>query len=211
MANCKSEERKLEAVCYASGPTQRMTEYKLGEEVIGEQERARLVKIAYYLLHDRNDAEDVVQAVLLKTWARRHQFRGDSTALTWLSAAVKNEAFMYMRRKVYQRERVQLDEIHTRNLADYGIAVDRELSARVELQRILKVLPPKFREVLVLADEDRGCAAVALHLTRSNFKTRLHRARMRVRRLSSAPLIRGRLRRPQPAHQAASESHVSLL
>ena len=175
-------------------------EYRLGEEVIGEPERARLVKIAGYLLHDQNDAEDVVQAVLLKTWARRHQFRGDSTALTWLSAAIKNEAFMYMRNR---RERVQLDEIHTKNLADNGIAIDRELSARAELGRILKVLPPKFREVVVLADEDRGCAAVALHLTRSNFKTRLHRARLRVRRLSSALLIRGRLRGPQPAPQTA--------
>ena len=170
-----------------------MTEYKLGEQVIGERERARLVKIACHLLHDHNDAEDVVQSVLLKTWARRHQFRGDSTAMTWLSASVKNEAFMYMRRNVYRRERVQLDEIHTRNLADCGIAVDRELSARVELRRILKVLPPKLREVAVLADDDRRGAAVALHLTRSNFKTRLHRARMRVRRLSGARLIEGRL------------------
>jgi DNA-directed RNA polymerase specialized sigma24 family protein len=83
-----------------------------------------------------------------------------------------------MRRKVYRRERVQLDEIHTRHLADYGIAVDRELTARVELRRILKVPPPKFREVGVLAEQDRGCAAETLHLTRSNFKARLHRARM---------------------------------
>jgi RNA polymerase sigma-70 factor (ECF subfamily) len=170
-----------------------MTEYKLGEEVIGERERARLVKIACHLLHDRNDVEDVVQSVLLKTWARRHQFRGDSTVMTWLSASVKNEAFMYMRRNVYRCERVQLDEIHTRNLADCGIAIERELSMRAELRRILKVLPAKLREVLVLADADRGRAAEALHLTRSNFKTRLHRARMRVRRLSGAPLIEGHL------------------
>jgi RNA polymerase sigma factor (sigma-70 family) len=174
-----------------------MTEYKLGHEIIGEAERTRLVKIAGYLLHDRNDAEDVVQSVLLKTWARRHQFRGDSTALTWLSAAVKNEALMYMRSNVYRRERVQLDEIHTRDLADHRIAIDRELSARIELRQILKVLPPKFREVAGLADEHRGYAAVALHLTRSNFKTRLHRARLRVRRLSSELLMRGHL--PQPA------------
>ena len=170
-----------------------MTEYKLGEEVIGERERGRLVKIACHLVHDRHDAEDVVQSVLLKTWARRHQFRGDSTAMTWLSASVKNEAFMYMRRNVYRRERVQLDEIHTRNLADRGIAIERQLSMRAELRRILKVLPAKLREVLVLADADRGGAAEALHLTRSNFKTRLHRARMRVRQLSGAPLIEGRL------------------
>lgn len=160
-----------------------MTEYRLGEELIGERERARLVKTAFYLLHDRNDAEDVVQAVLLKTWERRQQFRGESTALTWLSAAVKNEAFMHMRRKVKRRDRVQLDETHIRNLADCGIAIERALSARVELRRILKVLPPKFRKVLVLADADGGSAAGALHLTLSNFKTRLHRARLRVRRL----------------------------
>jgi len=163
-----------------------MTEYRLDDEVIGDRERAHLLKIACCLLHDRDHAEDVVQNALLKTWSKRRQFRGESTALAWLSAALRNEAIMHRRNSIYRRERAQLDEVHIRNLADRGIGVERELIARTELGRFLKVLPPKFRDVAALADEDYAQGARTLDLSVNNFKTRLHRARLRVRRLARA-------------------------
>jgi RNA polymerase sigma factor (sigma-70 family) len=163
-----------------------MTEYTLGNEVIGEREREHLVKVACCLLHDHDRAEDVVQTVLLKTWVRWHQFRGESTALAWLSAALRNEVITYRRKSEYRRERAQLDETHTTNLADCGIAVERELIARFELGRVLKVLSPKLRDVVALADDDYAYGARALHLTLNNFKRRLYRVRLRARRLGGA-------------------------
>jgi len=80
-----------------------MPEYRLGVDVIGERERARLVKAALCFLRDYADAEDVVQAALLKAWVHRLEFRNESSAMTYLMSAVRNEALMLMRNSKHKR------------------------------------------------------------------------------------------------------------
>jgi RNA polymerase sigma-70 factor (ECF subfamily) len=158
-----------------------MREYRLGVDVIGERERARLVKAALGFVRDYADAEDVVQAALLKAWVHRLEFRNESSAMTYLMSAVRNEALMLIRNSKHKRRAGASEAVAFESIASREIPVDRQLAARLDLERILRVLPVKFAPVAVLAEEPHDVTATRLHMTPCAVKLRVHRMRLWLR------------------------------
>lgn len=161
-------------------------EYKLGLDVIGERERERLVKAAAYLLRDHADAEDVVQSALLKAWLHRKDFRGESSAMTYLMSAVRNEALILMRKPTHKLRASAGEAVAFERFASQEIPCERQLVARLELERVLRVLPVKFARVAVLAEEPYDFSAARLGTTRCAVKLRMHRMRRQLRSLRRA-------------------------
>jgi RNA polymerase sigma-70 factor (ECF subfamily) len=85
-------------------------------------------------------------------------------------------------------------------VADWSVAVEdpsRQTELRVALISAIDELPPAYRTVLVLSDVEglsHGEIGKALEISVSNVKTRVHRARLFLRKrladhMASVPLV----------------------
>lgn len=154
------------------------------------------------------DRRDLVQATLMQVIRRVGSFRGDSSFSTWLFRVTANEALMMMRSQRRHRARLveglDLEDLGNLPAANDRASVDRgdtnaaasERDARV--RAALDELPAGYRDVVALHyHQDLGLHEIAARLgaTESAVRSRLHRARSRLR----AILERGPL-----AHEIAA-------
>jgi RNA polymerase sigma-70 factor (ECF subfamily) len=141
------------------------------------------------------DRRDLLQTTLMQIVRRLGSFRAESSFSTWLFRVTANEALMLMRSRRRHRARV-VDGLDWEELAtlpsdndneviqiDVGVA-NRERDARV--RDALKELPEDYRDVVVAHYHmDLGLQEIAdkLAITESAVRSRLHRARTRLRTL----------------------------
>jgi len=178
-------------------------------ETLLERHEARLYRFARRLCRHREDAEDVLQESLLAAARGLPGFRGASSIGTWLYTIARSFCIKKRRRSVFAPTEVSLDteaSVAARGVADPARRPDEELEAsRLEtaLEREIVRLDRPYREVLLLRDvEGLSSAEVArvTGLSVAAVKTRLHRARARLRE-ALAPLMapRGEAAAPPPA------------
>jgi RNA polymerase sigma-70 factor (ECF subfamily) len=142
------------------------------------------------------DAEDVMQDALLKTYQHVRHIEEPAAFRTWLYSTVRNACLMKRRRRVGEPAQfVSLDQQHentdvTRpaiDVVDHAKPPDQQLiddwnSGR--LRRALQQLPPSYRMIVVMREiEGLSTKEVAeiTGLSDANVKTRLHRARLMLR------------------------------
>lgn len=139
------------------------------------------------------DRRDLLQATLMQIVRRLGSFRAESSFSTWLFRVTANEALMLMRSRRRLRARV-VDGFDWEELATLPVTEDgeiqtadvkvfaRERDARV--RNALNELPDDYRDVVVAHYHmDLGLQEIAdkLELTESAVRSRLHRARTRLR------------------------------
>ena len=130
-------------------------------------------------------------------------FRGEASFATWVYRVTANEAFMLMRSQRRRRARVvegmdleELESLPAANEASASTSADLIVSdqARDEIVRsAVEGLPNDDRDVVVLYDhKDLALQEIAdrLSLTESAVRSRLHRARGRLRGvLAGSPVV----------------------
>ena len=142
------------------------------------------------------DAEDVMQDALLRTYQHVTSITEPEAFRTWLYTTVRNACLMKRRRHVGEPTHfVSLEQGVERT--DGAIALDvadrsRPADERLidgrrhgRLRAALRGLPPTYRMVVVLREiEGLSTKEVAMvtGLSEANVKTRLHRARLMLRR-----------------------------
>ena len=153
----------------------------------------RLYRVAWSILKNPAEAEDALQEAYLKAFAAMGRFSGASALSTWLTRIVINEALG--RRRAAERRRRNLEEGGVTLMEDFRQAASPSeaqppdlIAARRDLTRLLEAaiarLPDPLRIVLVLRDVDEFSAreaAEALAIPEATVKTRLFRARRRLR------------------------------
>ena len=143
------------------------------------------------------DAEDVMQEALLKTYRYINRIDRPDAFRTWLYTTVRNACLMKRRRRVGEPAHfVSLDrgvEEQTGStprldVADDTPSVDQRLMddwMDRRLREALKKLPPEYRMIVVMREMEglstREVAAVTGY-SEANVKTRLHRARVMLRK-----------------------------
>lgn len=148
--------------------------------------------LAMRILHDPQDAEDVLQESYIKALRALPNFEGRSSLSTWLYRIAVNEALMLLRKRrvnlvPVEDESDEDDEQPGMVLTDWvGLPEDELLSseARQRLEMAVDTLPDTLRIVFMLRDiEGLSIKETAdlLGLTATAVKTRLLRARLRLR------------------------------
>jgi len=169
-------------------------------EALLERHEARLYRFARRLCRHREDAEDVLQESLLAAARGLGGFRGASSIGTWLYTIARSFCIKKRRRSVFAPAELSLDSeaaLAARGVADPRRRPDEALEAsRLEaaLERAIAALDRPYREVLLLRDVEGLSAAEVAEVTGLSVpavKTRLHRARARLRE-ALAPLMTAR-------------------
>ncbi len=167
-------------------------------EMVEDCQRA-VYTAAFSILRDAADAEEVCQDAIAKAWAGLSRFRMESKFSTWLVQITMNEARMRLRKDRKHRFRSIDESVETgrgiyvpEQLIEWRRIPSKELERkrmRESLVRAFECLPEKYREVFVLRDV-QGLTitqtAKLVGITESTVKTRLLRARLRMRDLLSA-------------------------
>lgn len=154
-----------------------------------------MFNLAYRMVNNREDANDLTQEIFVKMYRSIGKFRGDSRFSTWLYTVAANTCRSRLRqlRRVSSHETVRLDsnwdEDTTRSIepVDSGASPVEELE-RDELKQCVELavaeLPEEFRAIVVMRDlqgltyqEISG----AMECSIGTVKSRLSRARTRVK------------------------------
>jgi RNA polymerase sigma-70 factor, ECF subfamily len=147
--------------------------------------------LAFRLVGDRHEAEDVAQESYLRVHRSLGSFRGDSSFRTWLLRIVANTAMTHLRRRGRFGDLAdEADEIV--RLADPS-SREGELDAD-ELREALASLPDAQRVVLLMKDAyGFSCREIAaeMGITEGAVKVRLHRARRRLKDALYGPGVHG--------------------
>jgi RNA polymerase sigma-70 factor, ECF subfamily len=146
------------------------------------------------------DAEDVMQDALLKTYQHVARINDPEAFRTWLYSTVRNACLMKRRRRVGEPSHfVPLDaapgsqekapvEVPATDVPPDQQMLDVWMDRR--LREALGKLPPTYR-IIVVMREMEGLStkdvATITGLSEANVKTRLHRARMMLRKELKKP------------------------
>jgi RNA polymerase sigma-70 factor (ECF subfamily) len=178
-----------------------VTNAAAGDRQAMEQLLLRAQEVAYrfslLVCGHSQDAEDVMQDALLKTYQYVKRIDQPEAFRTWLYTTVRNACLMKRRRRVGEPAHfVSLEHgVEGRNgataavdVADNTQPVDQQLIddwMDGRLREALKKLPPEYRMIVVMREMEglstREVAAVTGY-SEANVKTRLHRARLMLRR-----------------------------
>ncbi len=142
--------------------------------------RKSAMTLAYQMLGNGEDAEDVAQEAFVRVFQALPKFRGESAFSTWLYRIVTNLCLGRMRRR---RPTVTLEAVPEPRAAD-GPA--RQVAEGMLTREVLAGLPPELRVVLVLRELE-GLSyremSGTLGLPMGTVRSRLSKARKRFRKL----------------------------
>ncbi|AWM35809.1 ECF RNA polymerase sigma factor SigE [Gemmata obscuriglobus] len=170
---------------------------KLTPELVFREYAPRIYNIARRMLGNDADAEDVTQDVLLQVVRKLDTFRGESQIATWLHRVTVNAALAHRARRAnrqkHEGSEVADDVLEAAapegEVKRWNVAPDEPVLAAEQaavIERAIAELPEPFRDVYLLADVEglpNADIASMLDLSVAAVKSRLHRARMRMRDL----------------------------
>ena len=159
-------------------------------EILMRRYNRRLYRVARAILRDDSEAEDVMQHAYVAAYTHLRQYAGRAAFSTWLTRIAVHEALSRARRRFRELQpgpSWDADEDATSRLAASGPDPEQQMldgELRSVLESAIEALPMVYRSVFVLRDVEglsTSETAECLGLSIDVVKTRLHRARARLR------------------------------
>ncbi|MGB8459410.1 MAG: sigma-70 family RNA polymerase sigma factor [Candidatus Acidiferrum sp.] len=180
-------------------------------ESIYQRHSPRVYALCLRMVGNTAEAEDLTQEAFLLVLRKIRTFRGESAFSTWLHRITVNLVLMRLRRKTLLETPLEDTEVRGSNrhasreeLGRADVVLTGSLD-RLLLERAMEQLRPFQRLVVVLHDMQgykHTEIAQMMDWSIGNSKSRLHRARIRLRSLLQESLSLNRIRSPQAAHPA---------
>lgn len=155
---------------------------------IAEKHSGFVYNVAYRMMGNTHDAEEVAQDAFVSAFKARERFRGDALPTTWLYRITVNAALMRIRKDKRGREMTVPEDsrpdIASSNWAESPVAatMNSELGSRID--DAIRKLPEDLRVAVILRDVQglsNQEAAETLDVSVSALKARLHRGRIALR------------------------------
>ena len=155
---------------------------------IVEQYSDLAYSVAFRMLRNAEDAEDAVQEAYISAFKALPNFKGQSKLSTWLYRIVVNACLMKIRKEKSRAKYISENTFDDALIYDWKndpekAAVNDEL--RSTMEGGLNFLSPDLRATVVLRDIQGLSteeAAEALSISVASLKSRLHRARILLRK-----------------------------
>ena len=154
--------------------------------------RDKVYRLSFKILRNEDDAAEALQDAFLSAFRGLKNFKAESTFSTWLYRITTNAALMKYRKR--RDNVVSLEQSQSRNedaepieVPDWTTQpVDELLSSelRAVMEEGKRLLDEDLRTVFILRDEEglsNAEVAEILDLSVAAVKSRLHRARLRLR------------------------------
>jgi RNA polymerase sigma-70 factor (ECF subfamily) len=165
-------------------------------EKILEMYQPRVYRLAYRITSSEADAEDVTQNVFLILYKKIASFKGESALFSWVYKITLNASWEILRHRKRENHlsieqylpKFNEDGRHAEPILDWSDRPD-DIATRKEVQSLVRKaidgLSTGYKSVLILRDIEglpSKETAEILDLTVPAVKSRLHRARLYVRR-----------------------------
>lgn len=157
-----------------------------------EHYKGKIFSLAYSVLNNREDAEDVVQESFVKAYLSLNNFQGKSSFYTWLYKITFHMAIDY-KRKIDRKgagakNKVELDDSNLTHAVELNqqespqdLVLRRERALRI--QNAINSLSPEHRAVITLREVDGfdyDKIAEVTGLNKGTVMSRLHYARKKL-------------------------------
>jgi RNA polymerase sigma-70 factor, ECF subfamily len=157
-------------------------------EIIMRRYNQRLYRVARAILHNDDEAEDVMQDAYVRAYTNLNQFAARAPFSAWLTRIAVNEA-LARRRSHAKHPEVDVVEFDGEfSMKDSQSSNPEQNATGAQLREFLEHavlgLPEQYRAVVMLRDiEELSTAETAhvLELTEDNVKIRLHRGHGMIR------------------------------
>ena len=166
-----------------------------------DQYQSKVCRLAYGILRNRDDADEIAQQVFVKIYFSVKSFDARSSLYTWIYRIAVNECYQFLRKN---RLKLSYESNSAENIISVRVQMardprptcDRVVVQRDLLNRLLERLPEEERHLLLLKELE-GYSVAQLSeetgLNENTIKVRLFRTRRRLAkaavRLRCFPLI----------------------
>ena len=155
-------------------------------ERLVEEHSDFVYNVAYRMMGNHEDAEDVAQDAFLSAYRAFDRFRGESRVTTWLYRIATNAALMRLRKTKLARSLTHtgIDDLEVPDWSQTPERAAQNSELQDKLRQGLDRLEPDLRAAVVLRDVQglsNAEAAEVLDLSVAALKSRLHRARVTLR------------------------------
>ena len=133
-------------------------------------------------------ADDVTQDAFVAAWRALPNFRSDCRFSTWLYRLTTNAAIDCLRREKRHRDADDLDGVELPDDGDTPQEAAERTETQTAVRSALSALSDEHRQVLLLRymqEMDYGEIAVALGISEGTVKSRINRAKARLKELLS--------------------------
>lgn len=150
-------------------------------EDLYRQHSTRLYNLAFRMVGNAADADDLLQEIFLTAYRKLNTFRGDSALGTWLYRLGMNVCLDRLRSKAARQDQAT-DALDDRT--GHGVHAAALTVTRLDLERAIRALPEGSRAAFLLHDVegfDHQEVGRILGIAEGTSKSQVHKARLRIR------------------------------
>jgi RNA polymerase sigma-70 factor, ECF subfamily len=170
---------------------------RLAFEELVRRHADRLYAVVLRFVADADEAEEVTQEAFLRAWRSIDRFEFRSRFFTWLYRIGINEAKRRAERRPPAGMVASIEDAPIEDAPDWSEVPEfraEQTHLRGVLENAVRALPIEYRAPLILRDVEGLStqeAAEVMELREAAFKSRLHRARLAVRRAVDQHYLEG--------------------
>ena len=154
--------------------------------------KVKLLNVAYSVVRNKDDAEDVLQDAYVKAWKKFDEFDQNKKFFNWMSTIVRNAGIDYNRNKIRQKSNISIDSSKasydnnsnfTFNLEDKRANLQDNYE-KEEIYSVIQGFPDELRIVMIPLIQGFSYSEISesTDVSLSTVRARVHRAKQILRK-----------------------------